>query len=325
MRHRTLLLAAILFAPPLDFARSAEAPWFEPSAAQQLQATDEASAAYRLARVSDLFASDADAIDLDGKSPSGASDLISEAGCDRCQARRRKTCGCVRESAIYARIEYFHWNERIDGNNFVNEDGPLFNLGYYRRVDRQRLRGEFFGSQVTYTGQTTGRPDGDVPLSSHTNYIGGRVEYDYFLLPDRFERFEVLTGLGVRMWDRDLVSAYNSEGEWVQGYREFWLALYPYLGAETRRDPNRRIEWYGRGRLGLTAFTHDMMHGPGVHSTVYPRPGLTGLFEGGLRGQRAFVGAYVEFFAWDPSGKNNGMSQPRSSQLTAGVQTGITF
>ena len=58
---------------------------------------------------------------------------------------------------------------RFEDLDLVNEDGPLFTLGYMRRNGPERFRGELFGSQVDYSGGAFDPNTGIVePLKSHT-------------------------------------------------------------------------------------------------------------------------------------------------------------
>ena len=56
------------------------------------------------------------------------------------------------QASWYTRVEYFHWNERIGGTDFVNEGGALYTLGYSRQIGIERFRAELFGGEVNYQG-----------------------------------------------------------------------------------------------------------------------------------------------------------------------------
>lgn len=58
------------------------------------------------------------------------------------------------ESTWYFRQEAFHWNERSDGQDFVNEYGPLSTVGYLHRNGCERFRVELFGGTMAYDGGT---------------------------------------------------------------------------------------------------------------------------------------------------------------------------
>ena len=56
--------------------------------------------------------------------------------------RGRPEVGRLAQASWYTRVEYFHWNERIAGQDFVNEGGALFTLGYSRQIGIERYRAE---------------------------------------------------------------------------------------------------------------------------------------------------------------------------------------
>ena len=227
------------------------------------------------------------------------------------------------ESSWYTRIDYFHWNERADGADFVNEDGPLWTLGYVHRTGIERFRGEFFASQVHYKADIE-FDDGTVePLSSHTNYMGLRGEYDLLLEPDAWSYVSFFTGVGTRFWIRDLPDDHTASGNFVEGYQETWWTVYPYLGIETREIPGRDFQFYASGRIGFTAITLERATLNDV--ALYPKPGVIGQLEGGIRGSHLFLGAYFDGMTWQRSDVVRGWLQPNSRMYTVGLKTGFYF
>lgn len=254
-----------------------------------------------------------------GSIPDNGEFLVEPAAGD-CDCR----CGCLAccneiESAWYTRVEYFHWNERVDGADFVNEWGVLPTIGYFRRVNNRRLRLEFFGSQVHYDGEIQNSGGGNSPsnLQSHTNYIGGRTEFDFFFLPGTLRYFEMVGGVGLKIWDRDMPSVGS-----ITGYHELWVNVYPYLGIETLKNPERRIQPFARARIGVTAFNYELVSLPPQYN-LYPVANITGLCELGLRTERVFVSGYLESFAWKQSPEVNNFRQPDSTWFTTGIQVGL--
>src|SRR5262245_8482504 len=108
------------------------------------------------------------------------------------------------QSTVYVRLDYFHWSESIRGENFVTETGPLTTLGYMRQVGQHRLRGEFFGGAMDYSGFAQFSDGTLEPLSSVTNIIGLRGEYDLLYDPPWWQQATLLFGLGSRLWYRDM-------------------------------------------------------------------------------------------------------------------------
>ena len=203
------------------------------------------------------------------------------------------------ESAWYTRQEYFHWNERFDGADFVNERGWQMTLGYQKRLGIERFRGELFGGTMDYDGGVQFFDGSTEPLAGKTGYIGLRGEYDLLIEPDSFPHTTFVLGIGSRFWFRDLQDSFSESGVPVTGYQETWWTIYPYLGLETRRSPSGETEFYSSGRLGSTAFTYE--HETWGDAVLHPQFGLTGQLEAGVRGENFFCAAVSEFFTWRQS------------------------
>jgi hypothetical protein len=227
------------------------------------------------------------------------------------------------ESTWYTRIDYFHWNERLDGEDFVNEDGPLITLGYQRRIGPERFRGELFGGSVGYNGGVDYEDGTSEPLKSHTNYLGVRAEYDLLYEPDWSPAASFFVGVGSRFWFRDLPDDYTASGNLVWGYQETWWTIYPYLGVETRRTLDDGFEFYISSRIGATVITYEHVTWDDV--TLYPKPGLTGQLDLGVRGRHLSLSGFFEGMAWGESPIQRGSLQPASRMLTAGLRGSLSF
>jgi len=225
------------------------------------------------------------------------------------------------QASWYTRVEYFHWNERIAGVDFVNEDGTLFTLGYSRQIGIERFRGELFGGDVHYDGYDQSNGAG---LASNTGYLGLRGEYEMVLAPAGWEgRFSLLAGVGTRFWIRDLHDGTDDLGDPVDGYQESWWTIYPYLGLETHRRVGDGWELYSESRLGMTALTYQFVSLN--YRPLWPRPGIFANTEIGLRGERFYFAARAEVMSWSPSSVVEGSYQPNSVMFTVGGRIGITF
>ena len=236
------------------------------------------------------------------------------------------------ESTWYARVDYFHWNERLDGADFVNEDGTLVTLGYTRRIGIERFRVELFGGGVNYDGATQADDGSSEPLKSTTNYLGVRGEYDLMLEPDWWPQVSFFVGVGTRFWIRSLPNDMLPSGDVIQGYQETWWTVYPYVGIEKRRVAQDGIEWFCGGRIGCTPVTFE--HATLFDVVLHPRPGITGQLEAGLRGKRFHLSAFFEAMTWeqshsvqflDDTGNWSEVLQPASRQVTVGIKSGFSF
>ena len=237
----------------------------------------------------------------------------------------------------YTRVDYFHWNERTGGSDFVNENGTLFTLGYTRQIGIERFRAELFGGDVHYQGfdQTDTTL---IPLTSNTGYLGLRGEYEMVLAPAVWDgRFALLLGVGSRFWIRDLHDGTDDQGNPVSGYQETWWTIYPYLGLETHRHLSDELDLYSESRIGTTALTYQFAttaYGwadPTTQSVfiaqrpLWPRPGVFANVEIGLRGPRFFIAGRAEVMSWAQSSDVQGSDQPNSVMFTAGGRLGFMF
>ena len=227
------------------------------------------------------------------------------------------------ESTWYARIDYFHWNERADGADFVNEYGSLVTLGYEHRSGAERYRAELFGNTVNYVGsaQYTNAPD--VPMHSTTKYLGFRAEYDLLFEPEGLPQVSFFAGLGTRFWIRDMPDDYDDNGAFVPGYQETWWTIYPYLGVEKRRTHEDGVEFYYSARIGCTPITYERV--VDFDTTLYPQIGLTGQLEAGIRGRRFMLAITAEAMSWTKSDVVRDSLQPASSFTTLGLKAGFCF
>jgi hypothetical protein len=227
------------------------------------------------------------------------------------------------ESTWYTRIDYFNWNERSDGEDFVNEYGTLITLGYMRRVGIERFHAALFGATMQYKGFGQMEDYSLEPLSSATGYLGALAEYDLHIEPDSLPTVSIFVGVGTRFWIRDLKDGITDYGNPSYGYQETWWTIYPYLGLEKKKSYGNSMEFYYSARIGCTAMTYEYATWGGV--ALYPKPGLTGQLEGGLRGRTAFISIFTETMSWGESDTVAGMLQPNSRMFTLGLKTGFCF
>jgi len=225
------------------------------------------------------------------------------------------------QASWYTRVEYYHWNERIGGTDFVNEDGTLFTLCYARRIVIERFRAEFFGGDLHYEGYDQTNM---ASMASNTGYLGLRGEYEMVLEPTAWEgRFALLLGLGSRFWIRDLHDGSDSQGNPVYGYQETWWTTYPFLGLETNQRLSNELSLYTQSRFGTTALTYQFVS---INERpLWPKPGFFANTEIGLRGSRFFLAVRAELMTWAQSSVVQDSFQPQSVMWTAGGRLGFTF
>lgn len=245
------------------------------------------------------------------RDPASTSTIISPAP-DR-------DCESIVETTLYTRVDYFEWNETIAGRDFVNESGEITTLGWQYRTGPQRFRAELFGGQVNYGAPM---PFNDF-LSSNTDYLGVRGEYELIYDPNVFPHLSLFAGLGTRYWLRNLPGGLTKQNVIVDGYQENWWSIYPYIGLETRRILTNDWEWYGMARIGVDALTWERAS---INFTaLYPDAGFNYQTETGVRGKHLFLALVVEGFNFGESGVSNGWLQPQSFWSTIGLKTGYSF
>jgi len=207
--------------------------------------------------------------------------------------------------------------------DLVNEYGTLFTLGYMRRVGIERFHAAVFGATMQYKGYGQDYDGTLEPLSSATGYLGALGEYDLHIEPDSWPTVSLFVGVGTRFWIRDLKDGITDYDNASYGYQEVWWTIYPFLGLEKKRSLNSGVEFYYSGRIGCTAMTYQYDTWGGV--ALYPKPGLMGQLEGGLRGQTAFISIFTEVMSWRQSDMVEGWFQPNSTMITIGLKTGFCF
>jgi hypothetical protein len=237
------------------------------------------------------------------------------------------------DSTWYFRQDAFYWNERSGGVDFVNEYGPLSTLGYMHHAGIERFRLELFGGTVAYDGSaqyTEGSQVFDEPYhqSFGTSYLGFRGEYDLLIEPAAWSRVRGFVGIGTRFWIRDLKDAVTPSGVDVAGYQETWWTVYPYIGLETKDSPDPGWQFFATTRIGFTPLTYQ--YATYFDTVAYPKCGLTGRIEAGMRFQKFSLSACAEIMTWaqsdiatDPYGDIS--FQPDSRMITVGAQLSYTF
>jgi hypothetical protein len=231
------------------------------------------------------------------------------------------------ESAFYTRLDYFHWSERFHGSTILDERGPLYTVGYTRTGGEQRLRVELFAGVEQYQGETFGGGQ-TYQANNRATYYGGRIEYDLFFNLPNHPNGLLFLGLGTRVWHRGIPNATLPGNITALGYNDTWVTVYPYLGLETRHDPTKTLEFYGRMRVGVTAYTHNhhiVNDDPQDSAGLAPQIGATALLEEGVRYHNFTVTGWAEVFGFSRSDVNNGQLQPVSTLLTLGVKAGYSF
>jgi hypothetical protein len=221
-------------------------------------------------------------------------------------------------------MEYFHWNERVAGSDFVNESGAFYTLGYMHRLGVERYRVELFGGDIHYSGATQGDDTPPDAISSNTGYLGLNGQYELVLSPPNWgDHTAVLVGVGSRFWIRDLHDGTSVSGYPYYGYDEIWWTMYPFLGLESSRPTGSGWDMFSDFRCGPTCLTYQNVS---INTRpLWPKCGVYAQGEVGLRDQHFFVEGFAEFMNWGQSSEVEGSFQPKSTMYGLGARTGVTF
>lgn len=239
----------------------------------------------------------------------------------------------LEELTPYFSPQYFTWQERINGQRLLKEEGPLFAVG--ARVgavtgSSVALRGrvELFGSEVGYRGQTQA-PD-PAPIHTRVTYLGTKSEADLgYRVQAGLLALEPFGGLGYRYWLRDLQDTSTSDGTQVSGYTETWNLGYYRLGARVAGSfaGAKCMAEAGGKRPFHTGNTVDFA-GSGT-TTFRPKGRWSGFAEAAFRQGHLEAAVFYEGFRFAASdarmAAGTAYFQPESSSDIFGLRLGWAF
>ena len=133
----------------------------------------------------------------------------------------------------------------------------------------------------------------------------------------------------MRAWERGSGSGTSPPTTQVAGYQETWWTFYPYVGLETKDSDDPGLKFFGSVRFGVTPLTYQ--YATYFDTTAWPRCGITGQLEAGVRYQRFSLSAFVEVMTWGASAAvedaygDPPTFQPDSRMLTLGGKLSYTF
>lgn len=232
---------------------------------------------------------------------------------------------------VFMRLEQFTWEEFVDGERLLKEDGPRVGIGLrgsLQEYERMRLdmRADGFLGRVDYDGRTFA---GD-PIVENTDYLGVRGELDAVVEPGRTSavRLHPRFGIGARYWLRRLAKGDTDAG----GYDEGWFMLYARLGADLVWQP-----------APDTRFFIDIARRPAIYNrtwyniriqdeetfTLEPGRDWTWDVEAGWVTDRYRFSVFYETYAFKQSDSKLfpplEVFQPKSDGRSAGVQMGVMW
>lgn len=133
-----------------------------------------------------------------------------------------------------AGVEHFDWREFSNGSHLLKESGERGVIkgrfdGNQGRVV-YNVSGKLFTGEIQYTGATWA----GTPVETDTDYNGYQAEaslgWRFPLSGFESNSLDVLAGIGMDKWDRDIKDGTDVLGNPVQGYKEEYEAPYAKVG-----------------------------------------------------------------------------------------------
>ena len=254
--------------------------------------------------------------------------------------------GLVEEwSILFPSFHYFTWEEfKPTGPRILKEEGLLVGAGgaarfnLYDKKLMLKLKGELFGGNVHYNGQTQFNTDStrsERPARTDVIYFGTKAESDLgwrsTMGPVAIEPF---AGLGYRWWLRALqeTTALDTGGSSfpVGASTEYWMSFYSRLGARAAWNIGKDFTLFAEGG-GKYPFYNENRADSGVgRVTVKPGSEWSAFGEIGATYKRFRPTLYYEGFRFSqsnvvPIGNNTGVLQPKSESDVFGINLDWVF
>jgi hypothetical protein len=185
--------------------------------------------------------------------------------------------------SVGAGVESFRWEEFSGGRRLLRETGPRLTVGatldYLLENDRSHpyfLEGRAYLGVVDYDGQT----QAGVAAKTDVDYFGFSAEGLRAWRLSNSTPVDLLAGLGLDTWERNLQDGTAADGSSTSGYREDYFIIYGKLGpgflfqGETRRaylqfGLKYPLITYERAYLSSVGFDSDVELEPGRRLSGY--------------------------------------------------------
>ena len=243
------------------------------------------------------------------------------------------------EFEAYGKIEHFTWKEYANGEQLLEESGPIFGAGGRVRIPitesvTAKFRGELFGGTVDYDGQTS---PGEYPLTSDTDYAGIKLEADVAvdLVAGEKSVLGPFGGFGARGWERDIAgsSFWNPDDQTTQyarGVTERWRNYYARAGINGAHAFSGRLEAFVTAGVKIPIYTENEAEiTDSVFITLEPGKRLSGFAEMGLEIGMVRVSIFYESLRFSQSDwvafGSKYYYQPKSEADIFGINAGVTF
>lgn len=156
------------------------------------------------------------------------------------------------DTEINAGVELFRWQEfDTDGYRLLTESGPrLFISGVLSNKDRAES-GFIYGAGIKgYSGQVDydGQDSNGVFTNSETIYSGFALDIEGGYRAVNRMDMDILAGIGMNAWEREIKDNINAEGSTVSGITEVYSIQYSMLALGV---PHRFANANGYLKLGF--------------------------------------------------------------------------
>jgi hypothetical protein len=186
--------------------------------------------------------------------------------------------------AVNAGVESFRWEEFSGGQRLLTETGPRLVIGLTLDHLQQGNQTNPYSAEVrAYLGviDYDGQTQSGVSAQTDVNYFGVSAEVMGGLRLAG-SRMDLLGGVGVDTWTRELQDGVTANGSVAQGYREDYFILYGKLGPgflfqnETSRSYLQfglkyPLYTYERAYLTDIGFDSDVELAPGKQLSGYAK------------------------------------------------------
>lgn len=226
--------------------------------------------------------------------------------------------GLVEEwSILFPSFQYFNWEEfNSAGPRILKEEGLLVGTGGTVRLDLYvkklilELKGELFGGDVNYNGQTQPNQNSAIserPVKTDVIYFGTKAESDLgWCYPISQVSLEPFAGLGYRWWLRMIQGSMTQDANGnpltVGGSTEKWMSFYGRLGARAAWTFSKDCTLFAEGGGKYPFYNENEADVPGGGSvSIKPGKEWSAFGEIGVTYKRFRPSIYYEGFRFSQS------------------------
>lgn len=233
------------------------------------------------------------------------------------------------EVSAYGVIDMFTWEEFLNGDKLLTEEGPILGIGgtiAFALSDTITLEGDgymFFGN-IDYDGGIQNFMTGEVtPYQSNTEYTGIKMQGNCIYSLGLIQGMQIApyAGLGLKYWQRDIDKKPGALTVGQYGYTEYWSTTYLALGVKATKSLGNDISLMGKAELKVTISNAEEADGTDLEPGEEP----SYLIEGGARFSMFFATLYYEAYDFSKSPAVGGFLQPDSEARIIGIRGGVTF